>query len=74
MLTGKENDQRTSVLREYASATAEHYVGELELQRGHLPKQKYDELYVLVEEAPNECEPLRKKMKALPPEDGSSPL
>jgi hypothetical protein len=76
MLTAKENDQRTSVLREYASATERYAwtVGELERQRSHLPKHKYDELYLLVEAARNECERLRKKMKAMPPEDGSRPL
>jgi hypothetical protein len=48
-----QRDARTSILRQYASAT-EHYawtVGELERQRGNLPKHKYDQLYLLVEEA-----------------------
>jgi hypothetical protein len=65
-----QQDERTSVLRQYASAT-EHYawtVGELERQRGNLPKHKYDQLYLLVEDARSQCEHLRKQMIALPPE------
>jgi hypothetical protein len=69
-------DERTSVLRQYASAT-EHYawsVGQLERQRSNLPKDKYDQLFLLVEDARAVCERLRKQLIALPPEVTSNPL
>jgi hypothetical protein len=68
-----QHDERTSVLRQYASA-AEHYawtVAELERQRGNLSKHKYDQLYLAAEQARAECERLRRAMIALPP-DGNS--
>jgi hypothetical protein len=76
MTNGTERYERTSVLREYASATERYAwtVGESERQRGHLPKHRYDELYLLVEAARNKCERLREQMNALSPEDRSRPL
>ncbi len=64
------NNERASVLRQYASAT-EHYawtVAELERHRGNLPRDKYNQLYLVVEDARSECEHLRKRLLTLPPE------
>jgi hypothetical protein len=64
MADNTEQDERTLVLRQYASAT-EHYawtVGELERHRGKPPKHKYDQLFLEVEKARSECERLRKAL------------
>ncbi len=52
---------RTTLLHEYAGAT-KHYawaVGELDRQRPHLPKERYDLMYRMVEDARKDCERLR---------------
>ena len=67
MFDNIQHDELASVLRQYASA-AEHYawtVGELERQRDNLLKDKYDHLYVVVEDARAECERLRTRLITL---------
>jgi len=62
MARAKPDDPKSKLLHDYAAAT-KHYawaVGELDRQRAVLPKEHYQEMYFVAEDARRECERLRK--------------
>lgn len=67
MASQKQDDLKSKLLHDYATAT-KHYawaVGELDRQRAVLPKEHYQEMYFVAEEARKDCEQLRKAISDL---------